>query len=571
MDRALPAKLALIALSLCLPWLIAAAGPSNILVRYSFDDDDIATGPDTFRVFERARGSVKLASAYRLSGYNSVEIRDTAGDRDFPELQGYFKLRRSGKLFAHFAFLTTDPNDLLNIALAGPKWFALAKDGIAFWLKSEDGFLWQMSDSMPVKLFPLRAFVWYVADVVYDIDEGVYDLTIREERVTQPLVDLQAQKNAASQPGSAVDKFSFVTDPFTDRSNLTYYVDDVMIGADRSVTQSAYAAPGRRKLFVDYWADQQRRLRKRPGCVAVNGPADLGLDEADLRAIEPPAFVALMTALESGRAIAEPSAGDVSKRTREIFEAFGQWQAGCRALRKRQGAAALAAFDDALARMPRAKMYSLSRVLALASLGRWSDVDHGLNAAYGDWQGDVRYDIVAAMLGIARPDLEAAETWLREPAEKIAGELGSEIPDSLVRRVWAGELDRDVITRLQSSGAGDWQPLLHQAAVAEEYFFVLLWRGAYDDAERYATRMIDRLEFLAAPNMRWLERAGNAAFFRRDYDGARGYYERCLEADADSGPCLLKLSDVSFALGDADGEQRYRERMYGSLVRRSAH
>jgi hypothetical protein len=124
--------------------LLAAAPTEHVLVRYSFDDD-VETGPDTFAVFERAKGSVKLVSTYRYSGYRSVELRDVVGDHDFPELQGYFAPRRAGKLFAHFALLTTDAADLLNVALAGPKWFTLGKDGIAFWLKSEDGSLSQFN------------------------------------------------------------------------------------------------------------------------------------------------------------------------------------------------------------------------------------------------------------------------------------------------------------------------------------------------------------------------------------------------------------------------------------------
>ena len=568
MGRAIPRQLAL---TLCLLWagLVAAAGPSQILVRYSFDDDDVATGPDTFAVFERAKGSVQLASTVRLSGYHSVELRDAAGDRDFPELQGYFKLRRSGRLFAHFAFLTTDPNDILNIALAGPKWFALAKDGIGFWLKSEDGFLWQMTDSMPVKLFPLRPFVWYVADVAYDIDAGSYELVIHEEGAGQPIVELEAQKNAANQPGSAVDKFSFVTDPFTDRSNLTYYVDDVVIGTDRSVILGPFVAPGIRKLFVDYWLYHQQRLRKRPGCVAVSGPADVGAGDADLRAMDSEQSLgALSAALESGRPVPRAVLESSSERTRRLLEALNAWHVGCDALRKRRAGAALASFDDALRSVPQGKIYHLSRLLALALLGRWHEVDRGVSAAYPDWEADPRFGIVQAMLGMARPDLDSAESWLRDPAEKIAEALGDEVPDSVIRRLWAGELDRDVIADLRRAAGADWQPLVHQAVIAEEYYFVLLWRGAFAEAERYASRMVERLGFLAAPKTRWLERAGNAAFFLRDFSGAERHYGRCLDDEANSPGCLLKLSDVSFVRGDLDGEQRYRERIYGSLRRR---
>ena len=43
------------------------------------------------------------------------------------------------------------------------------------------------------------------------------------------LVALRDQTNTARQPGSAIDKFSFVGSPYDDRSNVVYYVDDVVI------------------------------------------------------------------------------------------------------------------------------------------------------------------------------------------------------------------------------------------------------------------------------------------------------------------------------------------------------
>jgi hypothetical protein len=81
--------------------------------------------------------------------------------------------------------------------------------------------------------------------------------------------------------------------------------------------------------------------------------------------------------------------------------------------------------------------------------------------------------------------------------------------------------------------------------------------------------MTQRLAFLAAPRAQWLERAGDAAFLDHDPRGAREAYTRALEEDAHRASALLKLSDVAFALGDLDGERVYRERIYGSLVRRS--
>jgi len=172
-------------------------------------------------------------------------------------------------------------------------------------------------------------------------------------------------------------------------------------------------------------------------------------------------------------------------------------------------------------------------------------------------------------VGLARPDLDSAASWLREPAEHAGAELGEGIPDDLVRRIWSGAINRDLLVELQRRVPGKWQPVFHQALVAEEYFFVLLWRADYGEARRYATEMAQRLAFLAAPQAQWLERAGDAAFLDHDPRAAREAYARALEEQPDRPSVLGKLSDVAFALGDLEGERAFRERIYGSLERRS--
>ena len=227
----------------------------STLASYRFDERAADSGPDTFRVFERARGRVTRTNHFRLSGEYSLELRDVAGNGDFPELMGFFDLRSSGQLYAHFAFLVVDPQQELNVAFVGPRMFRLEKDGFAFWLRSRDGVLHHVSDSIPKKLFELRPFTWYRVDVLYDIDRGTYQLLIEEEGAVERLVELADQPNATSQPGSAVDKFSFVSDPFEDRSEVVYYVDDIVLGADEHIEPRRFVAPGRRKLFVEMQVD----------------------------------------------------------------------------------------------------------------------------------------------------------------------------------------------------------------------------------------------------------------------------------------------------------------------------
>ena len=125
------------------------------------------------------------------------------------------------------------------------------KDGIAFWLTTRGGDLFHVSDSIPKRLAPMRPFTWYGVEVDYDVARGRYDLRIFEEGAAEPVVALAGQPNAASQPGSAIDKFSFIGDNGDDRSNVTYYVDDVLLAAERPLTLPPFSAPGRRKFFAD--------------------------------------------------------------------------------------------------------------------------------------------------------------------------------------------------------------------------------------------------------------------------------------------------------------------------------
>ena len=203
MVRRVPIQLVILFLLLTLI-LQGQLDPSNVLVSYSFDDQELATGPDTFAVFEKARGSVQMATRSALAVTDHWKIRDVADDGDFPELQGYFKLRFSGKLYVHFALMTASPFEELNIALAGPEWFRLRKNGIGFWLRTREGNLYQYPQHAE-KAVAHGAFVWYGVDVAYDISAGAYDLII--QRQEKPLVSLQQQANAPNQQGSVVDKF----------------------------------------------------------------------------------------------------------------------------------------------------------------------------------------------------------------------------------------------------------------------------------------------------------------------------------------------------------------------------
>ncbi len=253
-----------LALLLLVSGVPAAGAPAEekifaTLADFDFDGPEPpASGPDTFAVFTSEQGTVRRVYDYRVSGEMSLEIADRAGDGHFPELQGYFTLRRSGEVYCHFAFLVVNPEEEFDVALAGPESFSLRRDGIAFWLENRGGRLVHWSDGIPRKLIDLQGFTWYFVDLRYSMERGTYDLALRQEGLSEPLVQLRAQPNVTSSAGSAVDKFSFVGDPQDDRSNVVYYVDDIRIAAGERLPEKPFVAPGRRALFLDLLAEREK-------------------------------------------------------------------------------------------------------------------------------------------------------------------------------------------------------------------------------------------------------------------------------------------------------------------------
>src|SRR5438046_10333711 len=109
--------------------LAVVAGAAD-LVSYSFDDGRVETGPDTFIVFEHAKGRVDLSEDVYMTAYESVVIEDVPGNGEFPELQGYFPPVDDGKLYVQFYLMPTQRDQELNVALAGPARFNVEPTGI---------------------------------------------------------------------------------------------------------------------------------------------------------------------------------------------------------------------------------------------------------------------------------------------------------------------------------------------------------------------------------------------------------------------------------------------------------
>jgi len=544
---------------------LEAASSSSTLVRYSFDDEDLATGPDTFAVFEKAKGRVHLSTAFRTSGYRSVEIRDVADDGNFPELQGYFPLRETGTLYAHFAFMMADPLEQLNVALAGPAWFTFKKGGVAFWLQTRGGALYHYTDSIPMRLLPLRPFTWYLVDLAYDVGAGTYDLAIREEGRSEPLASLKAQPNAFNEPGSAVDKFSFIGDNGHDTSNVDYFVDDILLTVDQPIPIAPFAAPGRRKLFFDTWNDLRLLARAKPICLPALGLEDFGLTSEDISGLKRDGLLPVLETMLEGLPVPLPAGGSFG--TSRALGGIAAWQAGCAALARGEAPKALERFIAAAESGQRAAIYEASAVLALAALGRRDEADVRLSGVYAAWRDDPRLPLLLAMVGLSRGDPAAAEQPLRPPAEGVPDDPRSECALVAVSR----RIDPGLVRMIQGRFPEDWRACLHEALLPEEYFDVLLLRQSYREASRYAERMADHLRGMNLPAAGWTERQGDAAFLAGEAQVALRLWEKSAGGRPPHVALMLKLSDAHHLLGDLTKERSYREAIYGSLHEEQDH
>jgi hypothetical protein len=540
----------------------AVEGAEPVRIRYSFDDGLAATGPDTFTVFRNAKGSVQLSTAFHVSGYHSIEIRDVAGDHDFPELQGFFPERRDGRLFLHFALLTTDPRQELNVALAGPGWFRLGEDGIALWFKVQEGVLRHVSDSIPKKLLDVKPFTWYGIDVDYDLARGRYDLRVTEEGNPRPLISLKNQPNGSSQPGAAVNVFSFIGD-LEDRSNAVFYIDDLVLTSDGIPDRQPFVAPGRRKFFVDRFAEQVslfKRLRK-PGspllCPTVLELAELGVSSQDVAALKATNRLDQLAALLDPVARALDIDIDVSAPPK--LRAAALWKSGCKALEGGKAQEALHAFEAAARQVPEAEAFALSRAFALVALRKWQELDDLLVLLHSRWRDDPRYALVSALAGAQRNDLAEARAWL----DPVATEALRNAP--ALGRLASGDWSEEAMDAVKAAKPDDWKRWLALALASEQRFHLAMFEDRTAEARDYAIQMAQSLKAARVPAGAWLERAGDAAFTRRDLDEARQLYGQAKLQGAREVSVLLKLADVHFLLGDLAAEKALRETFYGSL------
>ncbi len=542
-------------------WSLAAQAES--LVSYSFDDNRIDTGPDTFRIFEHSRGTARLSPEFRYSGYYSVEIRDAAHDGGFPELQGYFPMQESGTLYVHFAFMTPEPLESFNIALAGPEYFRMKRDGIGFWLKNRQGDFYHVSDSMPKRLQPIVPFTWYLVDLTYRVEDGTYDLLIHDEYSRRALVDIRNAANTTNSPNSKVNIFSFIGD-LPDEANAVIYVDDIDIRSDR-IAAPELVAPGRRKLFVDYWRELEREARGKPQCIATTGFSDFDISAHELTGLSTsgdlPRLEQVLAA--PGHAITPGLVRDLPDLLK--LRAVARWRLGCYLLEKGEAGPALEIFRALEVDVPGARIYHLSTTLALAALGEFGEADNRIGNVYGLWSGDERFAAAQAMIGLAHHDDWNSETALQE----VIARLREAKTEPTVMELWSKGPDSRLVQALRKRYPDQWENHLRNRLLLEQYYFLLLWRDAFADAMQFARQVAASLEQGHGSAGIWYEFIGNAAFLSGDNELALDYYELALGASehdqARNHSVYLKLSDLFHLIGDPENERYYREQVYGSL------
>ncbi len=521
---------------------VAAEPDLSALADLPFEEEQ-ASGPDSFRVFRKARGSVVRTPLFRRDGSFSVEIRDVPGDGDFPELQGYFPQQTAGTVYVHFAFLVTDPFEPWNVALAGPRGFGVEKDGIAVWLQGREGELRQVSDGLPRSLLTLEAFTWYEVDLLLEVAAGRFDLTIFREGREQPVLSLRNQANAPGKKASAVELVSFIGDTGEDFSAVVYYVDNIRVAALAKVDLEPFAAPGRRRLFVELFGSDRAIASRQFGCFHAISAGDLGIAPAQLT--EP-----LRQALE--RAIASPGPAALAKLAAPslgqpaLAEAVAQWQAGC-ALVTAKPALALPRFDRAHELVPAGRVFELARAAALAKVGRKAEAQELLHALARADQGDPRPAVLESMLALSRQDAAVAVAVL-QPWIDFSLRAGS--PASIAP---AGSLLADE----------QWQAL-RAAWVFEQQFLNLLRANRPAEARALAAAVRQRLNF---DPWLWQEREADAALWAGDAPAAVALYQAVLQGiDPEAADrILLKLADGFFVTGDLEQEKALREHVYGSL------
>ncbi|VAX35600.1 hypothetical protein MNBD_UNCLBAC01-1911 [hydrothermal vent metagenome] len=527
----------------------------QMLVQYDFDYENLDVGPDTFHIFQYA-GTVSLSQKFFLNGNRSLHIKDVASSGDFSEMQGYFPQVNQGVLYFHFALMTPEPQEEFNVALAGDGHFFLRKDGLGFWLKNENSILTHYTNKKPQELFRMEPYIWYVFDVQYDVDEGLYNLIISDE-YGREYVRLEKQINASNEPGASLNKYSFIGD-LKDQSNVEYYIDEIRVGFSEEKEILDFVAPGRRKFFVDIWNDYHQKLYGKLQCLAAFTVEDFGIDPYELQIFSLKFIQELVEA---------DSNFDFKKFNKLVGEHqelvfIASWLEGCRDLENEKWDKAIAHFIALTKSKPKSLIYQISLALAYSGKSDFDKVDKIIAQERWKWPDDLRWNIILAMLATRKYNFNDIEKNVIYEATLIPDELQHPVLKVLFEK----KFNQSIFQQLEKLYPEEWKGYFEKVIESEQYYFALLWQNYFQYARDYAHKMVRNLKVLGIESIKWMEWEADAAFFQGDYLSAKEAYLKVVEFDPEQKSSYLKLADIYYVMDDKIKEKEVREKFYGYLM-----
>ena len=538
--------------SFVLMWFCCSsvARADSVLMQYGFDST-LPSVEDGFYIFENSRGFVEPTSAVRFSGYRALELQEAAVDGTFVELQGVVPPITSGEVLFHFAFLVRNPEEELNIAVAGPAHFYMRRDGIAFWLKTIDGMLFHHSDSLPRRLFKLRANIWYVVDVVFHVEAGTYDLRILTPQAPTPPVLLEDQPNAINAPGSKLAKISFIGD-LEDRSTVHYFIDDVELralstplhltiptsatggtpahfrtlsappasapttGPERDfIYQGAPSSP--RRTYFDEYLELKKLELSLPQCLPVTSLRDFGVLPALLKSDA-------VLQQEVRQAMKLPSAQFTSPPifTTRVAAGVFLWRRGCQELIDGKIQEAREDLRQGLALLPDAPILQASNAMLANMTKNRPEVEKQLLALSSAWMEDARLPVLLGMLSAYHENFAD----MREALTGVATRMGEDNAAHLIGTLLVGK--HAGFATLKVMFGENWKQELDDLYIGQSYYFALLFSGRPREAAIFAEKLTVRYATTPPAQRFWQERQGDALVLSGEVTAARSLYETIL-------------------------------------------
>jgi len=538
---------------------LSNAHSDTTLVQYGFDGA-LPSAKDGFYIFENTRGFVEPTSDEKFSGYRSLEIKEEALDGGFVELQGLYGPIEHGDVLFHFAILVRNPEEELNIAIAGPEHFYMKKDGMFFWLKTIDGVLHHQADGIPKKLGKLEASTWYLVDTVLHIDRGTYDLRVINTKSKEVMALLKEQPNATHSPGSKISKLSFIGD-LEDRSTVNYFVDDVELrtlstpldleapvkessklengaasGANNNsdvrdyVTQGKPSAP--RKGYLEEYKELKQLLFERPVCLPATDLIDFGLSQKDLQLTDNQNEVRKVIKAHDGEIPTPESLQTTAGKT------IAEWRLGCIALAAGDYHSAQTRQIHAAELSPETALPHAALVIVALALKDRSAAESEIAKLYKLWATDARLPVLLGAVTRTFDGYEQAVESLKGVVEQMSE---SQVRHQISTLIVGDDARFD---ELRTTFKGRWKNELDDLYIGQNYYFSLLFADRPREAADFAHKIISRYQEIPRAQLSWKEREADALAFAGEIGHAKEIYRSLKEDCPSCKTALSKFADL---------------------------